>query len=100
IDSPDSIVAADLTGDGKLDLAAATFLLGKRVAVLPGRGGGTFGPPAVFALGGPVLDLETADLDADGKLDLVGANPFDGLVSVLLAPGGGVFRRPARAAAR
>jgi len=99
IDSPDSIVAADLTGDGKLDLAAATFLLGARVAVLQGRGDGTFGPPGVFPLAGPVLDLETADLNGDAKLDLVGANPFLGHVSVLLGQGGGVFARPAKYAA-
>ena len=99
IDSPDSIVAADLTGDGKLDLAAATFLLGTRVAVLQGRGDGTFGPPGVFPLGGPVLDLETSDLNGDGKLDLVGANPFDGHVSVLLGQGSGVFARPVKYAA-
>ena len=99
IDSPDSIVAADFTGDGKLDLAAATFLLGTRVAVLQGRGDGTFGPPAISPLAGPVLDLEAGDLNSDGKLDLVGANPFAGHVSVLLGQGGGVFARPIKHAA-
>jgi hypothetical protein len=69
------------------------------VAILQGRGDGTFGPPGVFALAGPVLDLEAADLNADGKLDLVGANPFDGIVSVLVGQGGGVFARPGRYAA-
>ena len=99
IDSPDSIVAADFTGDGVLDLAAGTFLLGTQVAVLQGLGDGTFGPPAVFPLAGPVLDLETSDLNGDGKLDLVGANPFAGHVSVLLNEGAGGFARPAKYAA-
>ena len=45
IDSPDSIIAADFTGDGKLDLAAATFLLGPRVAILQGRGDGSSARP-------------------------------------------------------
>ena len=96
IDSPDSIVAADFTGDGTLDLAVATFLIGTRMAVLQGRGDGTFGPPGIFPLAGPVLDLEAGDLNADGKLDLVGANPFAGHVSVLLNQGAGAFARPAK----
>ena len=99
IDSPDSIIAADFTGDGKLDLAVATFLLGPRVAILPGLGDGRFGPPGVYPLGGPVLDLEAGDLNGDGKLDLVGANPFDGKVSVLLNQGSGVFASPRKYAA-
>jgi PASTA domain/FG-GAP repeat len=99
IDSPDSIIAADFTGDGKLDLAVATFLLGPRVAILQGLGDGRFGPPGVFPLAGPVLDLEAGDLNGDGKLDLVGANPFLGHVSVLLGQGGGVFSRPTKYAA-
>jgi PASTA domain len=99
IDSPDSIVAADLTGDGKLDLAAASFLFGTRVAVLRGLGNGTFGPAATFPLAGPVLDLEAPDLNRDGKPDLVGANPFVGHVSVLLGQGGGAFAGPVKHAA-
>jgi hypothetical protein len=68
---PHSVVAGDLDGDGRLDLAVSDTRDG--ITVWTGNGDGTFeGPFEVFVT---ELDrqakLELADLDADGRLDLV-----------------------------
>ncbi len=69
-----AVVSADFDGDGKLDLAALfTGAAGGTIAILPGKGDGTFGPTTSI----PVADaadgatLVAADLNADGKADLV-----------------------------
>ncbi len=68
---PHSVVAGDLDGDGRLDLAVSDTRDG--ITVWTGNGDGTFeGPFEVFVT---ELDrqakLELADLDADGRPDLV-----------------------------
>jgi hypothetical protein len=59
----------DVTGDGKLDLIAATPT---GLAVLPGNGDGTFGAATVFAGNsqGSALQVAVADLNGDGSLDV------------------------------
>jgi hypothetical protein len=91
--STGAVVAADLDGDGKLDLASSTetsFL------VLFNKGNGTFapGPP----LGGvpAVKAVAAADLDGDGRIDLVAAHAGENVSTVLLNAGGGAFRPAAR----
>ena len=81
--------AADLTGDGKIDLVVGTA--DGSVAVLPGNGDGTFGAPILSPAGGSVLDIVAGDLNGDGKTDLVVAHP-DGTVSELFGNGDGTFR--------
>jgi large repetitive protein len=69
-----AVVSADFDGNGKLDLAALfTNTSGSSIAVLSGKGDGTFGPMTIL----PVADaaegstLISMDLNADGKADLV-----------------------------
>ncbi len=89
--TPNDVVAADMNGDGKLDLVVS----GTAQAVLLGNGDGTFKPPMVTsgsgspALGGTAL----GDFNGDGKLDLA-VGSFNGGVSILLGNGDGTFAQP------
>jgi hypothetical protein len=83
--SPPQIVAADLNGDGKLDLG----MLSK---ILLGDGSGRFDAGRATSLPGELVAV--ADIDGDGKIDaLVRAKRT---VLVLLADGAGGFRRAPR----
>jgi hypothetical protein len=72
----------DVTGDGKPDLVAADQTNGK-LAVLPGRGDGTFGSPTIYsdpnitgvnhAQNDTFLTLLLADVNGDGHLDILAA---------------------------
>lgn len=68
---PHSVVAGDLDGDGRLDLAVSDSRDG--IALWTGNGDGTFeGPLEIFVAElERQAKLELADLDADGRLDLV-----------------------------
>ena len=67
-----SVVAQDFNGDGKVDLAVATYRHNV-VSVLLGNGDGTFQAHQDFATGdGPDL-LAVADFNGDSKLAVVAA---------------------------
>jgi uncharacterized protein (DUF2141 family) len=103
------VAVGDLNGDGKLDLAVATTGVGcgngcppGLVAVLLGRGNGTFKKAKTYPTGGfdAIGWVVIADLNGDKKPDLVVANycaneckypPTAGSVSVLLGKGNGTF---------
>jgi len=87
---PQTIVAADVNGDGKLDLVALTYQNG--VFVFVGNGDGTFKAPVNYATArtqGCCAALAAGDLNADGKLDLAIAEN-DG-ITILLNNGNGTF---------
>jgi len=104
-----SLAAADLNGDGKLDLVAANLDDGQHqerfLGVLLGNGDGTFLSAVPYDTGGLSLSsgdltsisLVIADVNRDGKLDLVVSNQGsngtpDGSVGVLLGNGDGTFQ--------
>ncbi len=75
---PLALVAADLSGDGVLDLACANENA-ENVTVFFQKDPGVFDASAPLVLGGPMVTggprfLTAADLDGDGDLDLVTAN--------------------------
>ncbi|MGA2372192.1 MAG: FG-GAP repeat domain-containing protein [Candidatus Korobacteraceae bacterium] len=74
------------SSDGILDLATSNW--GPGLAVLMGRGDGTFLPMVGYSEAGGYHGI-TADFNGDGKLDLAIA---DSGVSVLLGNGDGTFR--------
>jgi hypothetical protein len=88
--APVDVVAADLLGNGKLDLVVANSVDGT-VEVFLGNGDGTFQSPEIYALGATPASVAVASLRGNGKLDIVTANPNNNTVSVLLNNGDGTF---------
>jgi hypothetical protein len=92
-----TVAAADLNGDGKLDLALAnqcndSGCTNGSVTVLLGNGDGTFQAAVAYPSGGDATFVEAGDLNADGKIDLVVANYETNNVGVLLGNGNGSFQ--------
>jgi FG-GAP-like repeat len=84
------MVTADFNGDGKLDLATATYY-DSTVRIFLGNGDGTFRTGPTYAAcnaGG----LATGDFNGDGIVDLVVSDDGCGEVTILLGNGDGTFR--------
>ena len=106
----DKIVVSDMNGDGKPDVLVLDFCYGAHcnandgaVAVLAGRGDGTFllVNGAVYDSGGRQAEsMAVADVNGDGKPDVVVANECNsggcsqgnGVVGVLLGNGDGTVQ--------
>jgi hypothetical protein len=90
---PAHYTAADLNGDGKMDLLV-TDAPSNTVAVLLNDGAGGFGPTKAYPAGAQPRAVAVSDLNGDGILDLVIATSDVSSVSVSLGLGGGVFGPP------
>jgi hypothetical protein len=93
---PGPLVTADVTADGKMDLAYAGVEGGgidalNVLAVQPGHGNGTFGPAVTTVIPGSVSRMMAVDLDHDGRTDLLLASGPQ--VMSLMGNGGGSFTR-------
>jgi hypothetical protein len=83
-----AIVAADVNGDGKLDLITDGF------AVLLGNGDGTFTDDGGNRTMGSAYNLQVGDFNGDGKLDVAFANNQTTQIHLLLGNGDGTFQNP------
>jgi len=87
-------IAADVNGDGNMDLLATGPNLGV-LSVFLGRGDGTFGSRTDYAVGVPgsvPIDLVAADFNGDGKLDVAVADVGMNLIAILQGNGDGTFQ--------
>ena len=71
--APDWVVAADVNGDGHVDLITANNAI-NTLTVLTNNGTGVLGSNATLTVAGIPNWVTAADLNGDGKLDLISAN--------------------------
>ena len=90
--NPAAVAAADLNGDGRLDLVCADYSDGT-VIVFTNNGAGGFVPFATNNL--PVNAMSfcvaVADVNGDGKMDVITANSGNNTVTILTNNGSGVL---------
>ena len=98
---PVFVTAADIDGDGKLDLAVASYgsrpggqPLGGNVTLLWGNGDGTF-TPQNFTSGNSPSWMVVDDFNGDGQEDFAVVNSVDDTISVFLNQGHRAFTQPA-----
>ena len=104
--NPEDVTAADLTGNGILDLIVSDY--SSTVNVFMGNGNGTFQPAVSYDPGNYPRTVQVADLTNNGKMDLIvtsvgidtgGAifgtvGAFAGSVSIMMGNGDGTFQQP------
>ncbi len=80
--------AADLNGDGALDMIASGY---GGIQVRLNDGTGEFGTETSYTTGSTPTDLELVDINGDGKLDVINTNYTGSSLSVRLGRGDGTF---------
>ena len=90
------VAAADLNGDGKIDVAVTNINPlhngSCSVSVYLGNGDGSFQAQVTYLTAKHPLGLAIADLNGDGKPDLTFANYYSDNIGVLLGNGNGAFQ--------
>jgi hypothetical protein len=93
---PISVVVGDFNHDGHEDLAVANEVGPAAdtatVAILLGRGDGTFGPPQTYVAGDALFAIGVGDFNGDGYSDLAVADWSHDVARILLGNGDGTFQ--------
>jgi hypothetical protein len=87
---PSSVIAADVNGDGKLDLVITNHAT-NTVGIMLGNGDGTFQPMRTYAAGGGPEFAAIADFNGDCWTDIAVADQASNQLTVLFNQGGDVF---------
>ncbi len=103
-DATFGIGAADVNGDGHLDVIASGVFVndfrgygteaGDQICVLEGDGKGNFGSPSVYRGDSSAYSLAIGDFNGDGHPDVVTANQDNDSASVFLNDGFGGYGAP------
>jgi FG-GAP-like repeat len=80
--NPYAVVAADVNGDGALDLISANQG-DNTLTVLTNNGSGTFGSNETLSVGSGPESMTAADVNGDGRMDLISGNWNAGTLAVL-----------------
>lgn len=92
VGTPADLAVADVNGDNKLDLVAASNT-NNQASVLLGNGNGTFQSAVPYSLPGEARGAAIADFNGDTKPDLALSNGLvPGNASILLGNGDGTFQ--------
>ena len=89
--APTAIVAVDLNGDGKLDLAVA-FSGKNKVGIFGGSGSGTFTLQVSPSTGTTPVSIVAGDFNANGNIDLAITNSAQTKTSLLFGNGDLTFQ--------
>jgi hypothetical protein len=88
--NPIGVTAADVNGDGKVDLVSEDFS-SDTLTVLTNNGSGGFVTSGSYAVGSRSARVAAADVNGDGKVDLISVNWVGDTLSVLTNNGSGGF---------
>ncbi|USN98015.1 MAG: VCBS repeat-containing protein [Phycisphaeraceae bacterium] len=83
---PDSLMAADVNGDGQPDLVVV--LKNTNTVRVYQNNAGVFAPGASASTGVGPVSLDGADIDGDGDVDFITANRDDNSISIITNAGG------------
>jgi VCBS repeat protein/HYDIN/CFA65/VesB family protein/FG-GAP repeat protein len=90
------VAVGDFNGDGKLDVACATYNFNgggpAQLSIFRGNGDGTFQTATSATITTASSSLTTADVDGDGKLDLITVTNGGTSAYVFLGNGDGTFQ--------
>lgn len=85
--------AADLNGDGRMDLVLCESA-NRRIRIALGRGDGTFSTAVSYSVSYTPDFVATGDLNNDGKLDVLACSELSDVVIRFLGKGDGTLQTP------